>query len=520
MQKDLILILDFGSQYSHMIARRIRDIGVYTILLQYRDYENSISNLLSKKSKGIILSGGPFSVNENNPPLISKDIFNLNIPIFGICYGMQLISFLFQGKIEKSKYQEYGKTSFTINNSNNKLFYKIPKKSIVWMSHFDEIKILPKNYKTIGYTPSCSIAAFKHINKEIYAVQFHPEVKNTEYGIYMLKNFVFHICKCEKSWKLKNFLKNAIKNIKKRINNKKKVLLGFSGGIDSFVTAYIIHNAIGKNYLICVFVDTGLLLSKEKERIFALCNKMNLSIKIIDAKNRFLSRLSRVIDPEIKRKIIGKEFFYIFQEEAEKIKDVEFLAQGTIYSDIIESSSKKSQLSCSIKSHHNVGGLPDSKFRNLKIIEPLKELFKDEVRKLGEEIGIPKEILRKHPFPGPGLGIRIIGRINEKKINILKKAENILMEELKIHDIYDSVSQAFIILLPIKSVGVMGDKRTYEYAAVLRIINTEDFMTATFSHLSYDFLEKISNRITSEVDGINRIVYDITSKPPATIEWE
>ncbi|WP_185851711.1 glutamine-hydrolyzing GMP synthase [Blattabacterium cuenoti] len=516
MKKDSIIILDFGSQYSQMIVRRIREIGVYAILCPY---DISIHNILSKKPKGILLSGSPFSVYDQDSPLISKEIFQLNIPILGICYGMQLISFLFGGKIEKSKSKEYGKSYFIIDSFLKKknLFFGIPKKSIVWMSHFDEIKNLPKEFKKIGHTSSCSIAAIIHKTKNIYAVQFHPEVDNTEFGISILKNFILHICKCDQNWELNQFVQNTIKKIKKRVADK-KVILGFSGGVDSFVSASIIHNAIG-NALNCIFVDTGFLLRKEKEKIFSFCKRMNFPIKIIDAKKRFLSILTGIVDPEKKRKIIGNEFASIFQKESEKIDNVEFLAQGTIYSDVIESSiSSKLRKNFFIKSHHNVGGLPQLK--KLKLIEPLRKLFKDEVRKIGIELGIPREILHSHPFPGPGLSIRILGKINKKKISILKKSENILSQELTNSNLYDFVSQAFIILLPVKSVGVKGDKRTYEYTAVLRVIKTEDFMTATFSRLPYDFLEKISNRIINEVDGINRLVYDITSKPPATIEWE
>ncbi|WP_185873425.1 glutamine-hydrolyzing GMP synthase [Blattabacterium cuenoti] len=512
---ELIIVLDFGSQYSNIIVRRIRHLGVHTILCSHNI---SIYNILSKKPKGIILSGGPFSVYNNNAPLIYKNILELNIPILGICYGMQLISFLFGGKIESSKNKEYGKSYLKIIDEKNPLFLGIPKKSIiVWMSHSDETKEISEEFKVIGKTTSCSIAAFCHKKKNIYALQFHPEVSHTEFGMLIIKNFILKICKCNANFKLKNIIKKSIDNITK-IVSKKKVILGISGGLDSFVAASLIYKAIGDS-LHCIFVNNGLLLEEEEKSIDKICSIVKFPINIINAKNQFLSKLTGIIDPEKKRKIIGEEFIKIFEKESKKIKNVEFLAQGTIYSDVIESSKDSSKLSVNpIKSHHNVGGLP--KTINLKLLEPLKKFFKDEVIEIGYILGLPKYLLYKHPFPGPGISIRIIGEINEKKISILRKAENILFQELNNYKLYTKLNQAFIILLPIKSVGIMGDKRSYEYTAILRSINTKDFMTATFSNLSYEFLEKVSNRIINEVDGINRMLYDISSKPPSTIEWE
>ncbi|WP_185872874.1 glutamine-hydrolyzing GMP synthase [Blattabacterium cuenoti] len=522
MKNHCILILDFGSQYTHLIARKIREIGVNAKIYPYHT-----SDIKSIMPNGIILSGGPFSVYENNPPLISRSIFKLNIPILGICYGMQVLAFMFGGKISPSKYKEYGKTNFFIKNevNDNLLFHGIPNKSIVWMSHCDEIKQIPTNFKIIGYTNYSSISAYCYLEKHIYALQFHPEVTHTKFGKLIIKNFVLKICKCVTQLKsnkfFTQFIKTTINNIKKTTKNK-NVILGLSGGIDSCVTAYLLHKSIG-DHLYCIFVDTGLLMEYETKKIILSCQQININIKIIDAKKRFLSILNGVSDPEQKRKLIGKEFLDIFQEEAKKIQNVGFIAQGTIYSDMIESSIDpkltQNMNHFMIKSHHNVGGMPKVDI-DFKLIEPLKMLFKDEVKKIGEKLGISKEIVYRHPFPGPGLSIRIIGEVNQQKIDIIKKAESILIHELKKYNIYQHVDQAFIILLPIKSVGVMGDKRTYEYTAVLRAINTEDFMTSTFAYLPYDFLETISNRIINEVEGINRIVYDITSKPPSTIEWE
>ncbi|WP_185868620.1 glutamine-hydrolyzing GMP synthase [Blattabacterium cuenoti] len=511
MQKNLIIVLDFGSQYSHMIARRIRDIGVYTLLCSYK---LSVSEILKKNPKGIILSGGPCSTYHHQSPLILKEIFYLNIPILGICYGMQMISSLFKGIVKKSIHKEFGKSCFIIDQK-SLLFQNIPRQSNVWMSHMDEVTKVPETFHVIGHTDSCSIAAIQHNKKNIYGVQFHPEVKNTKYGIVLFKNFVLTICQCHPTWILKNFLQKKIYSIRRRVQ-KNKVLLGISGGLDSCVTACIIYKSVGSS-LYCIFIDTGFLLEEDQKNIHDLSKKMNFPIKVIDAKKHFLHQLKGINDPEQKRKIIGKEFIYFFQKESEKIGNVNFLAQGTIYSDIVESS-PMGTLRSPIKSHHNVGGLPQR--MKFKLIEPLKKLFKDEVKRLGKQLGVPKNILYRHPFPGPGLSIRIIGEVNKRKISILKKSESILSQELQKFGIYHLVSQAFIVLLPIKSVGVMGDKRSYEYVAALRVVNTEDFMTSTCSPLPYQFLEKISNRIINEVDGINRMVYDITSKPPSTIEWE
>ena len=512
MKENSIVILDFGSQYNQLIARRVRELGVYAEVVPY--YE-PLDKILARKPKGIILSGGPASVYTEGSPKITKDLYMKGIPILGICYGMQLTNYLFGGNVAQADKQEFGKAELVIDAKDSPLFQNIPNNSKVWMSHNDHVTELASGFVQICHTDS-SIAATFNQELNIYCIQFHAEVTHTECGVELYKNFVFNIAKCEKNWSMGNYIESTVADIKKTVGDK-KVLLGLSGGVDSSVVAALIHKAIGSQ-LTCIFVDTGLLRKDEAKKVMEVYGEnFHMDIKCVDAEERFLSKLNGVNDPETKRKIIGKEFIEVFNEEAGKLKDVEFLAQGTIYPDVIESISVKGP-SVTIKSHHNVGGLPeDMKF---KLIEPLRELFKDEVRTVGRELGIPDHMVDRHPFPGPGLGIRILGEVTKEKADILREADNIFIEELRNANLYNSVSQAFVVLLPVKSVGVMGDERTYEYTAVLRSANTVDFMTATWSYFPYDFLEKVSNRILNEVKGINRLTYDISSKPPATIEWE
>ena len=512
MKNSSIVILDFGSQYNQLIARRVREMGIYAEVVPFHE---DIDKILERKPKGIILSGGPASVYAKGAPTLDKKIFDANIPILGLCYGMQLITHLHGGEVERADKQEFGKASLELDKKDSPIFKNIPNNTIVWMSHADHVNKMAEGFEIIAHTDS-SIAAIENRDKKIYAFQYHPEVTHSEHGFEMLKNFVFEIVGAEKNWSMENYIETTVKEIKEIVGDK-KVILGLSGGVDSSVAAMLINKAIGKQ-LTCIFVDTGLLRKNEAKHVMDIyAQNFDMNIKCINAEERFLSKLKGVEDPEEKRKIIGKEFVEVFNEEASKLKDAEFLAQGTIYPDVIESVSVKGP-SVTIKSHHNVGGLPED--LNFKLLEPLRELFKDEVRKVGRELGIPDYMVDRHPFPGPGLGIRILGEVTKEKADILREADDIFIEELRKEGLYSKVSQAFVVLLPVKSVGVMGDERTYEYTAVLRSANTIDFMTATWSRIPYEFLEKVSNRILNEVKGINRLTYDISSKPPATIEWE
>ena len=510
MQK--VIILDFGSQYTQLIARRVRDLGVYAEI-----YPNNISieKIVEHNPVGIILSGGPKSVNAKDAILVDKRIFDLNIPILGVCYGMQLIAKLFGGKVSKGKAAEYGKAKLEVSDTTNLLFNKVKKSSTIWMSHFDEVTKLPKGFTALATSDNC-IAAMENTAIKIYALQFHPEVSHSQEGSKIVKNFLFNICKAKKTWTVKNNVAIKIEALKKQVGNN-KVVIGLSGGVDSTVAAMLLHKAIGKN-LTCIFVNNGLLRFNEAEQILTTYKKhFKLNIIYVDASKKFLTALKNVSNPEDKRKIIGKLFIDVFAAEAKKLKDIHFLAQGTIYPDVIESSSHNGS-SVTIKTHHNVGGLP-AKLK-FKLVEPLRDLFKDEVRKMGLELGIDKTLIYRHPFPGPGLAVRILGEVSPEKINILQQADAIFIDELIKHNYYYKSSQAFVVLLPVKTVGVMGDERTYEFTVAIRCVDTTDFMTASFSHLPFSFLEIVSTKIINQVKNINRVVYDISNKPPATIEWE
>ncbi len=513
-----ILILDFGSQYTQLIARRVREAKVYC---EIHPYNRGSDFIASFNPKGIILSGGPSSVYGKGAPSISRSIFDSGVPLLGICYGMQLTAKLLGGRVERSKKREYGPAAINVDTT-SALFKGIPVKKArknnlnVWMSHGDRVEEVPRGFKVTAESDNTKIVAMEDPRQRIYGVQFHPEVAHTAEGARILKNFVFRVAGCAPSWTMKSFIETAVRDIRDKAGDA-KVVCGISGGVDSAVAALLVHKAIGDN-LTCIFVDNGVLRKNEAEKVESTLKKsFKMNIRRVNASARFLKLLRGVEDPEKKRKRIGGEFVRVFEEEARKIKGVKFLAQGTLYPDVIESVSFKGP-SAMIKSHHNVGGL--LKNMRLKLIEPLRELFKDEVRALGRELGMPEEIIERQPFPGPGLAIRIIGEVTGKRCDILREADSIVLEEIKKAGLYRKMWQSFAVLLPVKSVGVMGDERTYENVIALRAVESVDGMTANWVKLPFDVLERISTRIINEVRGVNRVVYDISSKPPSTIEWE
>jgi GMP synthase (glutamine-hydrolysing) len=508
--QEKILILDFGSQYTQLIARRIRELNVYCEIHPFNnapDPDNSV--------RGVILSGSPFSVRDNKAPSPDLDSVKGSMPLLGVCYGAQYLAHNYGGEVLPSNTREYGRANMAFVDNSNPLFEGIEEGTQVWMSHGDTIASIPDSYKIIGSTNDVKIGAYQIYGEDTWGIQFHPEVYHTSEGKRILENFIVNICKCSQSWTPDSFVDSTVDDLKVKLAND-KVILGLSGGVDSSVAAFLLNKAIGKN-LVCIFIDNGLLRKNEFGSVLESYRGLGLNVIGVDASDKFLDALEGYSEPEEKRKIIGRVFIEVFDEEAHKIKDVKWLAQGTIYPDVIESISVNGP-SATIKSHHNVGGLPDK--MNLKVLEPLNLLFKDEVRRVGKAMSMPEKILQRHPFPGPGLGIRILGDITREKVRILQEADHIYIEGLKKHGLYDKVWQAGVILLPVQSVGVMGDERTYENAVVLRAVGSTDGMTADWSHLPYEFLGLVSNEIINRVRGINRVVYDISSKPPATIEWE
>jgi len=509
--QEKIIIIDFGSQYTQLIGRRVRELNVYSEIHPYNKLPE-----FDEAVKGVILSGSPFSVLDEMAPQFNFDLMKGNIPLLGVCYGAQYMSHTFGGNVAPSNTREYGRANLNFVDNTNVLMKEVPMNSQVWMSHGDTINTIPENFQLIASTPDVEVAAFQLKNEQTFGIQFHPEVYHSTDGLQLLKNFIVDVCACDQSWTPDAFAETTIEKLKNQIGND-KVVLGLSGGVDSTVAAMLLHNAIGKN-LYCIFVDNGLLRKNEFESVLDQYKHLGLNIKGVDAKDRFLSALAGESDPETKRKAIGRVFIEVFDDEAHAVTDVKWLGQGTIYPDVIESVSATGGPSATIKSHHNVGGLPD--FMKLKVVEPLRLLFKDEVRRVGASLGLSQDLLGRHPFPGPGLAIRILGDITAEKVRILQEVDAIFINGLKADGLYDEVWQAGAILLPVQSVGVMGDERTYEQAVALRAVSSTDGMTADWSHLPYEFLAKVSNQIINKVKGVNRVVYDISSKPPATIEWE
>jgi GMP synthase (glutamine-hydrolysing) len=519
INRQMIVILDFGSQYSELIARRVRETQVYSEVLSYRTTAEQLKQL---NPKGIILSGGPNSVYSDNAPECDPEIWNLGIPVLGVCYGMQLMVKQLGGVVEKAKKAEYGKASLSIDDPTD-LLTNVAPGSTMWMSHGDSCSQLPQGFEVLAHTDNTPCAAIADHQRQLYGVQFHPEVVHSTDGQALICNFVYHICECEPTWTTEAFLEEAIREIRAKVGDQ-RVLLALSGGVDSSTLAFLLHEAIG-DQLTCMFIDQGFMRKGEPERLMKIFNdQFHIKVEYVNARDRFLELLKGVTDPEEKRRRIGHEFIQVFEEESSRLGPFDYLAQGTLYPDVIESADSNvdpktgERVAVKIKSHHNVGGLPDN--LRFKLVEPLRKLFKDEVRKLARSIGLPEEIVRRHPFPGPGLAIRIIGEVTAERLNILRDADFVVRDEISKSGMYHDFWQAFAVLLPIRSVGVMGDQRTYAHPVVLRFISSEDGMTADWSRVPYDLLEKISNRIVNEVKGVNRVVYDITSKPPGTIEWE
>ena len=519
VNRQMIVILDFGSQYSELIARRIRETQVYSEVLSCR---TSAAHLRQLSPQGIILSGGPNSVYDRGAPHCDPEIWHLGIPILGVCYGMQLMVQQLGGDVERSKRGEYGKASLHIDDPTD-LLTNVEDGSTMWMSHGDTCTALPEDFVVLAHTENTPCAAIANQSKKLYGVQFHPEVVHSIGGIALIRNFVYHVCECEPTWTTEAFVEEAIREIRGKVGDQ-RVLLALSGGVDSSTLAFLLHEAIGAQ-LTCMFIDQGFMRKGEPERLMKIFNEQfHISVEYVNARDRFLAQLEGVTDPEEKRRRIGHEFIKVFEEESQRLGPFDYLAQGTLYPDVIESADTNvdpktgERVAVKIKSHHNVGGLP--KNLRFKLVEPLRKLFKDEVRKVARSIGLPEEIVRRHPFPGPGLAIRIIGEVTASRLNILRDADYVVRDEIQKQGMYHDFWQAFAVLLPIRSVGVMGDQRTYAYPVVLRLIASEDGMTADWSRVPYDVLEIISNRIVNEVKGVNRVVYDITSKPPGTIEWE
>jgi GMP synthase (glutamine-hydrolysing) len=508
----VILIIDFGSQYNQLIARRVREHHVYC---QIESPEIELAKIKAMQPEGIILSGGPASIYEERSPRVDRGIFDLNVPILGICYGMQYMIDALGGEVVRAEKREYGFAELHVKHHDS-IFSGIEEKTRCWMSHGDSIGRLPPGFEVAASTENTEVAAAADKARRLYGLQFHPEVVHTSDGKKMLANFLSRICGCRKTWTMKSFVRDTVEEIRAQVADK-RVILGLSGGVDSSVAAVLLHKAIG-DHLTCVFVDNGLLGEVETELAREFRQRFHISVRIISARRLFLAGLKKVLDPERKRKIIGRIFIEVFEREARKIKEAEFLAQGTLYPDLIESRSAFGGPSAVIKSHHNVGGLP--KKMGLKLIEPLKHLFKDEVRLLGKELGIPDDILWRQPFPGPGLAVRIIGEVTRGRISLLRKVNTILLEEIRGNNLYRKLWQSFAVLLPLRTVGIMGDQRTYEHVVAIRAVTSEDAMTADWARLPYDLLGRVSNRIINEVRGVNRVVYDISSKPPSTIEWE